>query len=107
MKKLDDAQAGGGTAPGEGQQGGIRRRDETTHILVEEQRRGRVSRVEFGDATRRRTNWWRNSARGGSAKHFLKYEPRNVHTEDHNAPHEYQRCVIPRMNHVTYKLSTA
>ena len=50
--RRDDAHTGGRTAPWEGQQGGFRGRDETTHELVAEQHRGRVSRVNFGDETK-------------------------------------------------------
>ena len=65
--RRDDALPGGGTVPQKGQQSAFRQGDETTHELVAEQHRSRVSRVHFGRETRRRTSWWRNSAAVGSA----------------------------------------
>ena len=64
VRRHDDAHPGGGTEPREGQQREFRPGDKTTHILVGEQSRGRVSRVDFGEDTRRRTSWWRNRAEG-------------------------------------------
>ena len=49
---------------GEGQQGGFRGGDEATHFLVAERGHARVSRVDFGEETRRRTPWWRNEQEG-------------------------------------------
>jgi len=46
-RRQDNALAGGGTAQQEGQQGGFLEGDETTHKLVAEQRRGRVSWPDF------------------------------------------------------------
>ena len=36
-----------------------------------EQGHGRVSKVDFGNGTRQRTNWWRDRATGGSAEWIL------------------------------------
>ena len=65
--RRDDALPGGSTAACEGQRDGFRRRDEPTHSLVAEWQRGRVSRMDPDDDTKRHTNWWQNGSMGGSA----------------------------------------
>jgi len=69
-RRLGDAQTGGGTTQWESQQVVFCVGDQATHSLVAERCHGRVSRVYSGKETRRRTNWWRNGAIGGSTSHF-------------------------------------
>ena len=70
-RRPDDALAGGRTVAREGQQDVLWRGDQMTHYLVAERRRGRVSRMNFGEETRRRTSWWPNGGAGGSAEWTL------------------------------------
>ena len=66
-RRRDDAHPGGETGPQEGQHGGFRGGDETTHDLVARQGHGRVNRVDFGEEMRRHTSWWRDRVTGGLA----------------------------------------
>jgi hypothetical protein len=70
-RRRHDAHTGGGAAAREGQQRGFWRGDDTTHRLVAEQRRGRVSSIDFGEVMTRRTDWWQNSGVGGSEAQIL------------------------------------
>ena len=67
VMRRDDARSGGGTVAQKGQQDGLWRGDETTYWLVGGWQHGRVSRMDFGEETRRRTPWWRNGSMEGSA----------------------------------------
>ena len=66
-RRRDNALPGGGTAAREGQQDGLWQEDEMTYSLVAERRRRSVSRMDFGEETRQRTNWWQNGGTRGSA----------------------------------------
>jgi len=103
-RRQNNAQAGGGTAPWEGQQAGFLGGDKTTYILVVEQHHRRVSRLDFWEEMRRRTSWSQNSTMEGSAGWFSRRRQDDALAGGRTAPWEGQHAGFPGGDKMTHKL---